>query len=105
MNERIRADISTATQAVLSPLDSPEEREAKLLFNELGPAPQEPVVAFRPGAKWTAFATREELLEAAKVEGWIQRREEGTRLLRRRQQGLMQRCIRRMRRSQGKDLG
>ena len=76
---------------------------AELLFELIGPAIEEPVEAFACGAPWTAHASDEELRRLGTVHARITRRLRGLKDLRAERALIMNRCIRRMRRAEGKD--
>lgn len=75
--------------------------EAEHLYQIIGPKEKSAPEVFDCGAPWTAHASRQELLELARVQGWIVRREQALRELRARRTRIMMRCVRRMRREKG----
>lgn len=72
------------------------------LVKAIGPKPKREPVLFACGAAWTAFANRVELLRLARLQARIEMRETAIAELRAERTKIMMRCIRRMRRAEGK---
>lgn len=83
----------------------PKNRDfvAKQIVKHLGLRPKPETHVFQCGAPWTAYAEDDELRELGRVEGRIQRKERALKELRRERTRVMMRCVRRMRRAEGKE--
>lgn len=75
---------------------------AELIHQALGPKRPTPVEPFQCGAPWTNHADEDELVRLSVLQGRITRREDALKALKKERQAIMNRCIRRMRRSAGK---
>lgn len=78
--------------------------EAERLYRLLGPAKTQKVLPpFECGAPWTGKATEKELKRLAKLQRRISIRELSLSELKKERKLIMNRCIRRMRRAEGKN--
>lgn len=73
------------------------------LVRAVGPKEKRAPVLFGCGAPWTAFAKKVELLRLARLQARIEMREQAIAELRAERTKIMMRCVRRMRRSEGKN--
>lgn len=76
---------------------------AERVLEILGPKPETAIELFECGAPWTAYADDVELKRLGKVHRRIVMRELALAELRAERTKIMRRCIRRMRRAEGKD--
>lgn len=91
-----------ATQGRIGHNGGPD-MDAQKLFELIGPRQDEPVEPFERGAPWTAHADDDELKRLGVLQGRITRRERALRELKAERTRIMNRCIRRMRRKDGKN--
>jgi hypothetical protein len=75
---------------------------ARQWFEILGPRTETAFMPFQCGAPWTGHATDDELLPLAKLQRRIELRERALAGMRAERALIMNRCIRRMRRKNGK---
>lgn len=73
------------------------------MFALVGPRKFTVIEPFQCGAPWTGYATDDELRQLAVDQGRIERAERRVKEMKARRNKTMNRCIRRMRREQGKD--
>ncbi|MEP3298582.1 MAG: hypothetical protein ABJO27_19280 [Pseudoruegeria sp.] len=71
------------------------------LFDLIGAKPPEAITPFKKGTPWTGHAKDSELKRLGKLQARIERREKALRDLKSERTTIMNRCIRRMRRSNG----
>lgn len=79
------------------------DMEAQRLFEIIGPRAETALQPFQCGAPWTGHANDKELRRLAKLQKRIDLRERALRELMAERRKIMNRCIRRMRRGEGKN--
>jgi hypothetical protein len=80
-----------------------DDLRAELLFELIGKRKADTALPFKCGAPWTGHASEVELKRLAKLHGRITRRKQSLKELEAERKRIMNRCIKRMRRANGKD--
>jgi hypothetical protein len=80
-----------------------EDVNARVVFSFVGPRPDTALPTFDCGAPWTGYASRDELIRLSRLQRRIEVKERGLRDLRAERTKIMMRCVRRMRRAEGRE--